>query len=95
MAAYVIVEIDVFDQGKFDEYKPMVPPTVAAYGGKFLVRGGAVETLEGDWAPARIVVLEFENAERAKQWWDSAEYSEAKNLRQSAARTQMILVEGQ
>ena len=67
---------------------------MAAYGGKFLVRGGRVQTLEGEWQPQRIVVLEFESAAKAKAWWSSQQYAEPKRIRQSASVTKMILVEG-
>jgi uncharacterized protein (DUF1330 family) len=94
MAAFLIVEIDVADQVEFEEYKRMVASTIAAYGGTYLVRGGAVETLEGDWSPERLVIVKFESKGRARQWWESAEYAEAKKLRQRIASTRMILVEG-
>ena len=94
MSAYVVVEVQVTDPVRYEDYKKMVPPTIAQYGGKFLVRGGAVETLEGGWAPKRIVVLEFPNAARAKEWYDSVEYRPARDLRQSASNGKMILVEG-
>ena len=94
MSAYLVVEVEVRDAGRYEDYKRMVPPTLAAYGGKFLVRGGAVETLEGEWSPKRMVIVEFPSAERARAWWASTEYAEAKALRQATADTQMILVEG-
>lgn len=94
MSAYVIVDVDVHDPSLYEQYKALTPGTLAAYGGRFVVRGGAVETLEGDWAPGRIVVLEFADAARAKAWWASATYAEAKRLRQRAATTRMIVVEG-
>ncbi len=94
MTAYVITEIDVTDPAGYEEYKKMGPPTVAAYGGKFVVRGGKTEVLEGSWTPKRLVVLEFENVERAKEWWASKEYSAAKRVRQKTAVTKMIVVEG-
>jgi len=94
MAAYIIVDVKINDAEMYEEYKKLTPASVAAYQGKFIVRGGATETLEGDWKPGRIVVLEFPNAERARQWWDSSEYAPAKIIRQSAANTKMILVEG-
>ena len=94
MAAYVITEIDVTDPVGYEEYRRMGPPTVAAYGGKFVVRGGKVEILEGTWVPKRLVVLEFESVERAKQWWSSQEYSVAKRVRHKTAFTNMIVVEG-
>ena len=94
MAAYIIVEVDVRDKERYEDYKRMVQPTLAQYGGRFLVRGGAAETLEGDWSPGRVVILEFPSAEQARAWWGSDEYAPAKELRQATAHTRMILVEG-
>ena len=94
MAAYVIVEVDVRDKDRYETYKRMVPPTLAAYGGRFVVRGGEAETLEGDWSPKRIVIVEFPSVERAKAWWGSEEYAEAKALRQATAHSRMIVVVG-
>ena len=94
MSAYLVVEVDVKDAERYADYRAMVPPTLEPYGGKFLVRGGAVEALEGNWEPSRLVVIEFESVEMAKRWWDSDEYREARNLRQATAETKMIVVEG-
>ncbi len=94
MPAYVIVEVDVTDPAGYDDYKKMVPASLAAYDGKFVVRGGACETLEGSWQPPRIVVLEFPSVARAKQWWASDEYRVAKALRQRVADSEMIVIEG-
>jgi uncharacterized protein (DUF1330 family) len=94
VAAYVIVNIDVTDPVGYKEYKKLAAPAVVARGGKYLVRGGAVEVLEGDWTPKRVVVLEFESVAQAREWWDSAEYRPAKALRQKTAITDMIVVEG-
>ena len=94
MAAYVLVEVEVTDPTTYEEYKQLTPATLAAYGGKFVVRGGASETLEGDWKPNRVVVLEFPSVEQAKTWWNSPEYSKAKAIRQRAAITRMIVLEG-
>jgi uncharacterized protein (DUF1330 family) len=94
MPAYIVVEVEVLDKERYENYKQMVPPSLAAYGGRFLVRGGAAETLEGTWSPKRLVILEFPSVERAKAWWESSEYADAKALRQATARTQMIVVEG-
>jgi uncharacterized protein (DUF1330 family) len=94
MPAYIVVEIEVNDAPRYEDYKAMVPPSLEAYGGRFVVRGGKVETLEGDWAPKRFVMVEFPSVERAKAWWASAEYAEAKALRQATANTQMIVVQG-
>ena len=94
MPAYIVVEVEVHDMERYERYKSMVPPSLAAYGGRFLVRGGKVENLEGVWAPKRFVMVEFPSVERAKEWWNSDEYAEAKALRQATATTQMIVVAG-
>ena len=94
MTAYVIVEIEITDPVGYEDYKKMVPPSLAAYDAKIVVRGGACETLEGGWRPQRMVVLEFPSMMRAKQWWGSTEYRDAKALRQRTAKTKMIVVEG-
>jgi len=92
--AYVVTEIAVIDKDRYEAYKQMVAPSIAAYGGRFLVRGGATETLEGTWSPQRFVIVEFASREQAKAWWGSPQYAEAKALRQATARTQMIVAEG-
>lgn len=94
MTAYVILEIDVHDPAVYEDYKKLAVPAVMAYGGKYLVRGGNVNTLEGDWQPQRIVVLEFENMETAKNWLNSPEYSPARAIRAKSAHTRSILVDG-
>ena len=94
MSAYVILDITVHDPGLFEQYKKLAPETMAAYGGRYLARGGKAEALEGGWSPNRIVILEFDNAETAKQWLDSPEYREARSLRQQAATSHTIVVEG-
>jgi uncharacterized protein (DUF1330 family) len=94
MAAYVIVDVEVMDPVEYRNYTKQVPATLAAYGGRFIVRGGRVERLEGDWDPGRIVVIEFDSLERAKAWWSSEEYAEPKKMRQSASTAGMIVVEG-
>ena len=94
MPAYIIVEVEVLDPQRYETYKQAVPPSFAAYEGKFIVRGGQAELLEGAEAPKRIVVLEFPSMEKAKGWWNCEEYAPAKALRQATARTRMIVVEG-
>ena len=94
MPAYVVTEIEVIDAERYEAYKQMVAPSIAAYGGKFLVRGGATETLEGTWSPRRLVIVEFSSKAQAKAWWDSPQYAEAKALRQATARTEMVVAEG-
>lgn len=93
MAAYVIVDIDVTDPAGYEEYKKLAPASITAYGGKYLLRGGKVEIVEGNWPTKRFVMLEFENATRAKEWLDSPEYAPARQLRRQTANTNMIIVE--
>jgi uncharacterized protein (DUF1330 family) len=94
VAGYVIAEVDVHDAALFEDYRKLVPPTIAKYGGKYAVRGGACETKEGDWQPKRIVVLEFPSVEQARKWYHSAEYAPALALRLKAAKSKMVIVEG-
>ncbi len=94
MAAYVLVEIEVTDPTTYEDYKKLTPATLAAYDGKFIVRGGATVTLEGEEKRNRTVVLEFPTMERAQEWWNSPEYTEARAIRQRAANTRMVVLEG-
>ena len=94
MAGYVIANVDVKDAALFEQYRKQVPETIARYGGKYLVRGGAHRTLEGGWSPSRLVVLEFPSVEQARRWYDSEEYREPKALRMKCALTDVVLVEG-
>ena len=94
MPAYVIIETDIHDPEQYERYKAASPAAVAGGGGRFLARGGELAVLEGDWDPARIVVLEFPDLETVKRWYDSPDYQEAKRLREGAASLRMIAVEG-
>ena len=94
MPAYVIVDVTVTDQAAMDEYRKQVPATLAKYGGRFLVRGGTHQTVEGSWKPNRLVVLEFPSMEQAKRWYDSEEYREPKALRLRAGTANLVMVEG-
>lgn len=94
MAAYIIVEIEVTDPVGYEEYKQLAGATVEQYGGKYIVRGGKAEKLEGNWDPKRIVILQFESMERAKEWLNCEEYREPRKMRHRTAKTNMILVEG-
>ena len=94
MPAYVINDMEVTDPEALSAYAKLSPPTVARYGGRFLARGGRVETLEGDWSPKRLVIIEFPDVERAKAWLDSPEYAEARKLRHAASRSNMVVIEG-
>ena len=94
MTAFVIVDIDVHDSVGYEEYKTLAPAAVAQYGGKYIARGGKTETLEGDWSPSRLVILEFENSEQAKKWLYSEEYREARKMRHATAHSKMVVIEG-
>jgi len=94
MSAYIIVEVKIHNQEEYEEYKRLTPGSVDAYGGRFVVRGGMTESLEGDWNPERIVVLEFPTIERAKEWYHSKEYTSAKKIRHQNATSKMLLVQG-
>ncbi len=94
MAAYIIADVEITDPARYAEYIKVVPETIARYGGRFVVRGGRAETLEGSWSPRRIVVLEFPTFERAKEWWASDEYHAPRALRQSASISSLIVVQG-
>jgi uncharacterized protein (DUF1330 family) len=94
MKAYVIVDVKITDPSRYEEYKKLTPGSLIPYEGKFIVRGGESETLEGSWRPGRVVVLEFPSLAKAKAWWSSEGYAPAKALRQSASITRMIVVEG-
>jgi uncharacterized protein (DUF1330 family) len=94
MPAYVIVETDIHDSEQYEQYKAASPGAVAAGGGRFVVRGGELAVLEGDWNPSRLVVLEFADLEAAKRWYASDRYQEAKKLRDGAARLNIVAVQG-
>ena len=94
MSAYVIVDLEIVDPVGYEEYKKLASATVEKYDGTYIVRGGPVEMLEGDWNPKRIVILEFESMQRAKEWVNCEEYREPRKMRHRTAKTKMILVEG-
>src|SRR5262249_14932480 len=94
MAAYMLGALETHDTALAAEYRKRVPATIAKYGGKFLVRGGAFEQLEGSWQPTRLVLLEFPSLEQAKRWYDSEEYREPKAIRLKASKANLIMVEG-
>lgn len=94
MKAYIIVDVTITNPSRYEDYRKLTPASLVPFDGKFIVRGGATETLEGEWLPGRVVVLEFPSVQQAKAWWSSAGYAPAKAIRQSAADTKMIIVEG-
>jgi uncharacterized protein (DUF1330 family) len=94
MPAYVLADVTVTDLPAMEEYRKQVPATLAKYGGRFLVRGGAHQTVEGDWKPTRLVVIEFPSLADAQRWYDSEEYRAPKALRMRAGRTSVVIVDG-
>ena len=94
MPAYVLVDVEVTEPQGYEEYKRMAPRSIQSHGGKYLVRGCAVETLEGEWPLQRVVLLEFPDAAAARDWWNGQDYRPARDLRQRTARTRMVLLEG-
>jgi uncharacterized protein (DUF1330 family) len=94
MPAYVIVDVETSDPERYEEYKRMAQETVAQFGGRYIVRGGKMAIVEGEWKPTRIVVLEFGSYDKAVEWWSSREYAPAKALRQSLSRTDIVIVDG-
>lgn len=94
MAAYVIANVTVKDPVRYEDYRRLVSPTLAKYGGRFIARGGKVEVLEGDWQPNRLVLLEFPSVDAAREWWNSPEYTEAKLIRQATSEGTLLILEG-
>lgn len=94
MAAYVLAEVEITNPEGYKEYTAHVPATIAQYGGRFLVRGGSSEVLEGEWPKCRRVLIEFPSMEQAKRWWDSPEYAKPKSLRRANSEGRLILMEG-
>jgi uncharacterized protein (DUF1330 family) len=94
MPAYVVIETDINDPQQYERYKAASPDAVHSGGGSFLVRGGELAVLEGDWDPSRLVILEFPDLDAVKRWYDSPEYVEARKLREGAANLRMVAVQG-
>ena len=94
MAAYLLAESQITDQATYDSYKRQVAPVIAKFGGRFLVRGGPLEVLEGTWHPSKLAIIEFPDMAALKSWYTSAEYAPLLALRQSAATDHLIAVEG-
>jgi uncharacterized protein (DUF1330 family) len=94
VTAYVIAEIEIVNAEGYKEYTAMVPATITQYGGRFLVRGGATEVLEGEWPARRRVIIAFDSMAAAKRWWDSPEYAKPKALRRANSNGRLLLLEG-
>ena len=94
MAGYVIVDAEITDEALFADFAARVPAVVAAHGGRYLVRGGATEVVQGDWAPHRVVVVEFDSVEQASGWQNSPDYAELREMLIKSTNTNVIIVEG-
>lgn len=94
MAAYAIVNVEVIDPERYEDYRREVLPTLTPFGGEFLVRGGRHEVLEGDWQPARLVVLRFPDMDQARAWYVSPDYQRILPIRQQNSTGTFVLVEG-
>ena len=94
MAAYVVANVEVIDPAAYEEYRAKVPGTIAAYGGRYLVRSAAGEVLEGEWSRKRFVILEFPSLAQLNAWYNSPEYRPLLEIRKRTARSNVIIVEG-
>ncbi len=94
MPAFIVAEVNVTDPAGYEPYRPLAAASIARFGGRFVVRGGEAQLLEGTPEPQRIVVIEFPDAETARRWYASAEYQAALKIRQAASRGRLILVDG-
>lgn len=94
MAAYMIADVEVIDSIGYEEYRQKVPATIAAYGGRYLARGGATEVLDGSWSPKRCVILEFPDMDRFRAWWSSPEYTPLRALRERSTNSNLVVTQG-
>ena len=94
MNGYMIIDTEVFDPELFAEFRPKIEEAMKAHGGRFLVRGGAVEITEGDWAFHRVVIMEFDSFERARGFVRSPEYTALQELRERCTHSRTMVVEG-
>ncbi|MCY3737707.1 MAG: DUF1330 domain-containing protein [Gemmatimonadaceae bacterium] len=94
MAGYVVVNDEITDEAVFAEFRERIAATVEAHGGRYLVRGGATEVADGDWTPGRLVILEFDDVDRARAWLNSPEYAELREIRRKSANASVIIAEG-
>ena len=94
MPAYVIADVQFTDPAGYEPYRPLAAASIARFGGRFVVRGGAVDLLEGAPAPQRVVVIEFPDADTARRWYYSDEYQQALKIRQANSTGRVILVDG-
>jgi uncharacterized protein (DUF1330 family) len=94
MPAYLIANVEVLDATGYEEYRQKVPTTIAAYGGRYLARGGAIDVLEGAWVPKRCVILEFPSMAQLKTWYGSPEYMPLRAVRERTTKSSLVATEG-
>ena len=94
MAAYVLADITILDPDVYEDYRRQVGAVIEKYGGRYLVRGGASEVFEGGWRPNRLIVLEFPDMDALRRWYQSDDYQALLRIRQSAARSNIVAVQG-
>ncbi len=95
MAAYLVADVvKVSNPDLYERYKALVPPTLRTHGAEYMARSGRVTTLKGTWKPDRLVIVQFESVEHAVEWWGCEQYRDAREMRQQAAATNMIVIEG-
>jgi uncharacterized protein (DUF1330 family) len=94
MSAYILARIEVTNWDRYKEYTKVTPGVVAKYGGKFIARGGEVITLEGPEETRRVVIIEFPSSEKAREFYFSKEYAEARKLREDAAIASFVAIDG-
>jgi uncharacterized protein (DUF1330 family) len=94
MSAYVIANVTVKDPGPYEQYKKMAQESIAKYGGRYIARGGETVVIDGNWRPSRLVLLEFESMARAREWWDSPEYTAARKVRESCSTGEFVFTSG-
>ena len=94
MPAYVLANVTIQDPVRYEDYRRHVSATLTNYGGRFIVRGGGVEALEGEWRPGRLVIIEFPSREQAKAWWESPEYADIRAIRQATSEGTLLILEG-
>ncbi len=94
MSAYVLVQVTIHDQDQYEEYKKLTPDTIEEHGGRFIVRGGETEIMEGEKNFERFVLLEFDSMDQARTWYNSTEYQNAKVIRQAASDGLVMIADG-
>ena len=94
MPAYLIADVEVLDAAGYEEYRKQVPATIAAFGGRYLARGGALTVLEGSWSPKRGVILEFPSLDKLKAWYDSPAYVPLRALRERTTKSNLVMIDG-